>query len=47
MAASGTLAITGVTGKLGGWVSKAFNKSMKATDKSASSGREARSKLPL
>lgn len=34
-------------GKLGGWLSKPFNKSMKATDKSASTGRNARSKLPL
>jgi len=34
-------------GKLGSWLSKPFNKSMKATDKSASTGREARSKLPL
>ena len=34
-------------GKLGGWLSKPFTKSMKATDKSASTGREARSKLPL
>lgn len=34
-------------GKLGSWLSKPFNKSMKATDKSASAGREARSKLPL
>jgi hypothetical protein len=34
-------------GKLGGWLSKPFTKSMKATDKSASAGREARSKLPL
>jgi hypothetical protein len=34
-------------GKLGGWLQKPFTKSMKATDKSASTGREARSKLPL
>jgi hypothetical protein len=34
-------------GKLGGWLQKPFNKSMKATDKSASAGRNARSKLPL
>ena len=34
-------------GKLGGWLQKPFNKGMKATDKSASTGREARSKLPL
>jgi hypothetical protein len=34
-------------GKLGSWLSKPFNKSMKATDKSASTGRRARSKLPL
>jgi hypothetical protein len=34
-------------GKLGSWPSKPFNKSMKAADKSASSGRDARSKLPI
>lgn len=34
-------------GPLGRWLSKPFRKSMKATDKSASAGREARSKLPL
>ena len=34
-------------GKLGSWISKSFNKSLKATDKSASTGRNARSKLPL
>jgi hypothetical protein len=34
-------------GKLGSWLSKPFSKGMKATDKSASTGREARSKLPL
>ena len=34
-------------GKLGSWLSKPFTKSQKATDKSASKGREARSKLPL
>jgi hypothetical protein len=34
-------------GKLGGWLSKPFNKSMKATNKSASTGRNARAKLPL
>jgi len=34
-------------GKLGGWLQKPFTKSMKATDKSATKGREARSKLPL
>ena len=34
-------------GKLGSWLSKPFNKSMKATNKSASAGRGARSKLPL
>jgi hypothetical protein len=34
-------------GKLGGWLQKPFTKSQKATDKSASTGREARSKLPL
>ena len=34
-------------GKLGSWLSKPFNKSMKATDKSASTGRDARSKLPV
>jgi hypothetical protein len=34
-------------GKLGSWISKSFNKSMKATDKSASTGRNARSKLPF
>jgi len=34
-------------GPLGRWLQKPFGKSMKATDKSASSGRQARSKLPL
>lgn len=34
-------------GKLGSWLSKPFNKGMKATDKSASTGRDARSKLPI
>jgi hypothetical protein len=34
-------------GPLGRWLQKPFGKSMKATDKSASAGREARSKLPL
>ena len=34
-------------GKLGGWLQKPFTKSMKATDNSASTGRNARSKLPL
>jgi hypothetical protein len=34
-------------GKLGSWISKSFGKSMKATDKSASTGRDARSKLPF
>jgi hypothetical protein len=34
-------------GKLGSWISKTFNKGIKATDKSASTGRDARSKLPL
>ena len=34
-------------GKLGSWLSKPFNKAIKATDKSASTGRDARSKLPL
>jgi hypothetical protein len=34
-------------GKLGSWLSKPFNKGMKATDKSAAEGREARSKLPI
>jgi hypothetical protein len=34
-------------GPLGRWLQKPFTKSMKATDKSASTGREARSKLPL
>jgi hypothetical protein len=34
-------------GKLGGWLQKPFTKSMKATDTSASKGRDARSKLPL
>ena len=33
--------------KLGSWLSKPFNKGIKATDKSAATGREARSKLPL
>ena len=34
-------------GKLGSWLSKPFNKAMKATDESASAGRGARNKLPL
>ncbi|HYZ29296.1 MAG TPA: DUF6411 family protein [Thermoleophilaceae bacterium] len=34
-------------GKLGRWLSKPFNTGMKATNKSASTGRKARSKLPL
>ena len=34
-------------GKLGSWLSKPFNKGLKATGKSASTGRNARSKLPL
>ena len=34
-------------GKLGGWLSKPFTKSQKATAKSASAGRRGRSKLPL
>jgi hypothetical protein len=32
-------------GKLGSLISKSFNKGMKATDKSASAGRNARSKV--
>jgi hypothetical protein len=34
-------------GKLGEWLQKPFSKSRKATNKSASKGREGRSKLPL
>jgi len=34
-------------GKLGKWLSKPFNKGMKATDKSAEEGRDARSTLPF
>lgn len=34
-------------GKLGSWLSKPFNTSLKATNKSATAGRNARSKLPL
>ena len=34
-------------GKLGEWLSKPFSKSRKATNKSASKGREGRGKLPL
>lgn len=34
-------------GPLGRWLQKPFHKSMKATDKSASAGRNARAKLPL
>lgn len=34
-------------GKLGEWLSKPFSKSRKATNKSASKGREGRSKLPM
>ena len=34
-------------GKIGSWLSKPFNKAMKATDKSASTGRNARFKSPL
>ena len=33
-------------GKIGSWISKSFNTSLKATDKSAAAGRDARSKLP-
>jgi hypothetical protein len=34
-------------GKLGSWLSKPFNKGIKATDESASAGRGLRHKLPL
>ena len=34
-------------GFLGRWMQKPFHKSQKATSKSASTGREARAKLPL
>jgi uncharacterized protein DUF6411 len=34
-------------GKLGSWLSKPFNKGLKATDKSAAAGRNARYKAPL
>jgi hypothetical protein len=34
-------------GKLGRWLSKPFSKSSRAAGKSASTGRRARSKLPL
>jgi hypothetical protein len=34
-------------GKLGSWLSKAFNTGLKATNKSALSGRNARYKSPL
>ena len=34
-------------GKLGQWLQKPFSSSRKATNKSASKGREGRSKLPL
>ena len=34
-------------GKLGEWLQKPFSSSRKATNKSASKGREGRSKLPL
>jgi hypothetical protein len=34
-------------GKLGSWLSKPFNKGIKAADKSASTGRNARFKSPL
>ena len=34
-------------GKLGSWLSKPFNKAMKATDRSAATGRGARRRLPL
>jgi hypothetical protein len=34
-------------GKLGEWFSKPFSKSRKATNKSASKGRQGRGKLPL
>jgi hypothetical protein len=44
---AGSRAGSKAPGKLGSWLSKPFNKSMKATDKSASAGRDARSKLPL
>jgi hypothetical protein len=34
-------------GKLGSWLSKGFNKGLKATGKSAATGRNARYKSPL
>ncbi len=34
-------------GKVGEWLSKPFSKSRRATNKSASKGREGRSKLPM
>ena len=34
-------------GKLGSWISKSFNKGLKATNKSAEAGRDARSDLPV
>jgi hypothetical protein len=45
--AMGARAGSKAPGKLGSWLSRAFNKGMKATDGSAANGREARSKLPL
>ena len=44
---TGSRAGSKLPGKLGSWVSRTFNRSMKATDDSAEAGRDARSKLPV
>ena len=44
---SGGRAAGKAPGPLGRWFQKPFHKSMRATDKSASTGRNARAKLPL
>ncbi len=43
---TGQRAASSLPGKIGEWLSKPFSHSRKATNKSASKGREARSKLP-
>jgi hypothetical protein len=44
---AGSRNVSKLPGKLGSWLSKPFNKGIKATDKSASTGRNARFKSPL
>ena len=43
---TGQSAASSLPGKIGEWFAKPFSSSRKATNKSASKGREARSKLP-